>query len=257
MNGITDWGLFSSKHLIGLAMMLAYAAVFFTVGIILAKRKSDLPKIWFLRGTALFMILLELLKFILLFRTEGHISAGNFPFALCSMPLYLYPFVAFGKSKFSENLKPAAFVIGLLAGSITIIYPSNVLWVDTPWFANGGYNLAMLSFLYHTTMILFAVYMLVSKNYKMKAFDSVKAFGTLVVLATVAIILNSVIPNADYFMLGKGYGSPFQFIIEKAGLPVYILVMILLGLIVITLLYSYHIIKAIIDRNKKKTASNS
>ncbi len=251
-------GLFGAKHLIGLAWCIGLSAILFIVLHFFVNKKES-GKIWTLRGICLALILVEFIKYIVILRGDGiksgSIGHGLFPFHLCSMGLYLFPFVAFGKSKFSEFLKPAAFVIGLLGGLLTLLYPSNVLDVSTLWLAKSGFNFPLISFVYHTIMIDFAIYMIVSKNYSMKAIDALKAIAVILVLASVAIILNSLIPGADYFLIGKGYGSPLAFIIEKTNLFVYILTMFAISIIVIVLLYSIAITKYLIQRKKYKQST--
>jgi len=228
--------LYGSKHLIGLLMMLVISAAYLVPIIIYRKTMSQKSKLLVLKLTILFMWLLEIFKFIILLRERGNIPLGEFPFALCSTPLYLFPFVAFGKSKFAEYLKPSAFIVGLLAGAISLLYPSNILGGAVPWFSFTEELFPLRSFVYHTVMILFAVNMLISGVYKMKKGDLVKAIVVLLVLASIAITLNAIIPNADFFMLGMGYGSPFLFVRDISPL-LYIAVMISLALLIITLVY--------------------
>src|SRR5690606_29705811 len=113
--------LYGEKHLSGLLMMALLLVAYFVPLVLLRNKMSQNAKIWVLRGTILFLLLIEFIKFIILLREYGNIPMGEFPMHLCNMPLYLFPFVAFGKSKFAEYLKPASFVIGLLAGVIAIV----------------------------------------------------------------------------------------------------------------------------------------
>jgi len=232
----TSSPLYGSKHLLGLFMMIVLSAAYLVPLIVYKNKMSEKTKLLILRLTIAFMWLIEVLKFVILLRTYGNIPLGEFPFALCSMPLYLFPFVAFGKSKFSDYLKPSAFIVGLLAGAITLLYPSNVLGGAYPWFSFSEALFPLRSFVYHTVMILFAVNMLISGVYKIKKGDLVKAIVVLLTLATIAITLNSLIPNADFFMLGMGYGSPFVFLRDISPL-LYIAVMIALALFIISLVY--------------------
>lgn len=179
---------------------------------------------------------IEFLKYILLLRNYGNIPLGEFPFPLCSMPLFLFPIVAWGKTKFTESFKPAVFLIGLLAGMITIFYPSNILGADYSYFSSAEMYFPLRSFVYHTIMIMFSVYMLVSGIYKFKKNDYFKALIVVYSLALVAIILNKLIPGADFFMLGKAYGSPFAFLID-INYWFYIFVMLLIASVLITAVF--------------------
>lgn len=228
--------LFGAKHLLGLLMMLVLSAAYLVPLIIYRNKLSLQTKRLILQLTIGFMLVLEVFKFVILLRIYGYIPLGEFPYALCSTPLYLFPFVAWGKSKFSEFLKPAAFIVGLLAGTITLFYPSNVLGGPVSWFSFSEELFPLRSFVYHTVMILFAVNMLISGVYKMKKGDLVKAIVVLLVLASIAILLNAIIPNADFFLLGMGFGSPFAFLRDISQV-LYVAVMVGIALVIITLVY--------------------
>ncbi|MDY0214332.1 MAG: YwaF family protein [Bacilli bacterium] len=228
--------LYGLKHFIGLLMMLGLSAMYFVPLIIYRNKLKPEQKALVLKLTIIFMWLLEIIKFVILLRVYGNIPLGEFPYALCSTPLYLFPFVAFGKSKFSEFLKPSAFVVGLLAGAISLLYPSNILGDTSSWFSFSQEMFPLRSFVYHTVMILFSVNMLLSGNYRPKKGDLFKAISVLLVLAAIAVLLNALIPNADFFMLGMGYGSPFAFLMDISK-ALYILVMVAIALFIITILY--------------------
>ena len=257
-------GLFGSKHIWGLSVAVVLLTGFFVLFHFLnPKLTKEKGRKYVLRTIACVMVGLEFCKMVFILsgygQASGIITYGQFPFHLCSMPLVLYPLVAFGKERTSRIFAPAAFIIGIVAGSITLIYPSNVLFgspgnSDVSWWTDYGINFPMHSFIYHSLMVAFAGYMIQSKIYKIRAFDFVFASGVMLSLASVAMIMNAIIPNADYFMLGHGYGMPTQFIIESAGLPVYIITMLSIGIFVVFLVYSYWIIKALIIKvNAKKS----
>ncbi len=228
--------MFGEKHVSGLFMMLLLLLAYFVPLVLLRKKMSQTAKIWVLRGTILFLIFIEFVKYIILLREFGHIPMGEFPMHLCNMPLYIFPFVAFGKSKFAEYLKPSSFIIGMMAGGIAIIYPSNILGGNYSWFSYEEYVFPFRSFLFHTVMIMFAGNMLLTGVYNLKHGDLLKAITVMITLAGVAMTFNALIPGADYFMLGMGYGSPFNFLIEVSK-PLYIATMIGISLTVVTLIY--------------------
>lgn len=242
--------MFGSKHLIGLLMMALLSAAYLIPLILLRNKMSENAKYWVLRGTALSLWALELLKFIILLREYGYVTHGEFPFHLCSVPLYIFPFVAFGKGKISQYLKAPAFTVGLVAGLITLIYPSNVLGGDHPWFSMAEELFPLRSFLFHTIIILFAVYMLISKVFTFRQYDLFRSLSVVGGGALFAIILNTLIPNADYFLIGRGYGSPLQFIYNTSP-ALYTISMIGLGLLVVGLIY-LPIELTIYFRNKKE-----
>lgn len=228
--------LYGTKHLLGLLMMVVIAALYLGPLLYYKKKMNEKSFRLVLQLTIIFMWVLEIIKFIILLRIHGNIPLGEFPYALCSTPLYLFPFVAFGRSKFAEYLKPAAFIVGLLAGTITLLYPSNILGGPVSWFSLSEELFPLRSFVYHTVMILFSAGMLITGIYKIKKGDLIKALVVLLVLSGFAIFLNTIIPNADFFMLGMGWGSPFAFLREISPL-LYIFVMLTLGVSAITLVF--------------------
>ena len=257
-------GFFGEKHLIALAACVGFLLIFFvSLRLFDKKLQPARGKTYVLRVIALSMIILEFIKMVYTLSSAPDASGPDqvipynlFPFQLCSMPLLLFPLFSFGGERTRRIIGPPAFIIGCLAGVITLVYPANVIGdISMPWTQWQFYPL--YSFLYHTLMIAFAGYMVQSKLYRLKAFDFVWAFGGLFLLAMVAIVLNSVIENADFFMLGRGEGSPFQFIIDATNQFVYILFMAGLAALLIFLVYSYWIIKALVVFIKKRKAART
>lgn len=229
--------MFGMKHMSGLLMMAALLLMYFIPLVLLKNKMTKNQKQWVLKGTSLFLIFIEIIKYMILLREYGNIPIGEFPMHFCNMPLLLFPWVSFGKSKFAEFLKPAAFMMGLFAGVIALVYPSNILGENYPWFSyTDEYLFPFRSFLFHTVMIMFSSYMLLSGEYKIKRHDTWRALVVMLVCAGIGKIFNWFIPGADYFMLGMGYGSPLNFLmpISKA---LYILAMMGCGIIVNVLFY--------------------
>jgi len=229
--------MFGMKHMFGLLMMSALLLLYFIPLVLLRYKMTQNQKIWVLRGTSLFLIFIEIIKYMILLREYGHIPMGEFPMHFCNMPLLLFPWVSFGKSKFAEYLKPAAFMMGLFAGMIALAYPSNILGGDYPWFSyTDEYLFPFRSFLFHTIMIMFSGYMLISGEYNIKRYDTWRSLSVMIVCAGVGMTFNWFIPGADFFMLGIGYGSPLNFLmpISKA---LYILAMMGVSILVVVLFY--------------------
>ena len=253
--------MFSIKHIQVICVFGGILIAFF-VGMYFANKKMNMDKRRLvLQILACTMLALEFVKYINILSNgglgNGKITPGEFPFLLCSMPLYLYPMVAFSKGKLGQFVSPAAFILGMMGGAIALAYPSAILEVGQPWFLPDRLSFSIISFPYHTLMVMFAGYMLQSKIFKFRIGDLWKAYVVTLGLATIAIILNIVIPTADFFMLGHGLGNPLGFLIDAAGLPVYILVMLSLGCFVIFLLYLYPLIKWAIARKKTKSEATS
>ena len=245
--------MFESKHIWGLSVAVVFVIAFFTIFFFVNPKLSrEKGRTYVLRSIAGTMIFLEFCKMVFALATEGGITKELFPWQLCSMPLLLFPLVAFGGEKMRKIFCPPAFIIGMLAGTIVLFYPANVLDTSIPWFENGGINLPMHSFIYHTLMIVFAGYMIQSKVYRIRAWDFLYAAGIMLSMALVAICLNTIIPGADYFLLGKGTGLLPPEVLEKIGTSLFAFLFICVGMLIVFLFYSYWIFKAWIQRIRKR-----
>lgn len=158
-----------------------------------------------------------------------------YPFNLCSFSLYVMPIVAFGKGKFARFMTPFTYAVGLLAGLLVLLYPSNVLGNSDQWFPVTEV-LPFHSFIYHGNMIFFSIYLAMSKSYVPKFMDFTKALFVLLLSAAFANVLNFIL-DTDYMLLHYGNGSPFQFVIEDVSYVAYLGVMSLVGLVLIILLF--------------------
>jgi hypothetical protein len=185
---------------------------------------------------------------------SGSIGPATFPLQICSLSLYLFPFVAFGRkdSRASRFLFAAAFSTGMMGGVITVLYPANVLAVNDPWLIPGFMDLSLISVLFHTTMLCFVIYMLVSKIYSPKADDTWKAIVVFLGCAAVAVLLNFTTPGADFMLLGRGKGVPLAAAIQESGRFVYVLVMLAVYSFLLTLCFSGQIAAAVINKIRRK-----
>ena len=244
-----------------LAVLLISAFLFFAWLFAGRRRKNSplssptLSQRRILMGLCAFIIAMEIYKFIALLRGDGVVSGvighGNFPFQLCSMALYFFPFVAFCKdeNRLAKFIKPFAFALGIVMGGFTLLYPANVLLIDRPWFAYGFMSARPISLIYHSSMVAFSLYMVQSKIYKPRMKDVWKGITVLLAAAVPAIILNAVVPGADYFLLGKGYGVPLADKLIAIWKPLYIAIMLAVYSAGITIAI---VIASLVNRTKKK-----
>lgn len=222
--------VFSMKHLSGSAVTVVFIVLFLWLSL----RPSVNRKV-ILRMSALFLIALELFKYTYTLASDGSIGAYMYPFNLCSFSLYVMPIVAFGKGKFARFMTPFTYAVGLLAGLLVLLYPSNVLGNSDQWFPVTEV-LPFHSFIYHGNMIFFSIYLAMSKSYVPKFMDFTKALFVLLLSAAFANVLNFIL-DTDYMLLHYGNGSPFQFVIEDVSYMAYLGVMSLVGLVLIILLF--------------------
>jgi uncharacterized membrane protein YwaF len=222
--------VFGLKHLSG-----SLVTVFFIVLFLWLSLRPTVNRKVILRMSALFLIALELFKYTYTIATDGSIGAYMYPFNLCSFSLYVMPLVAFGKGKFAKFMTPFTYAVGLLAGLLVLLYPSNVLGNSDQWFPVTEV-LPFHSFIYHGNMIFFSIYLAMSKRYVPRFMDFTKALFVLLLAAAFANTLNFIL-DTDYMLLHYGNGSPFQFVIEDVSYVAYLGVMSVVGLVLIVLLF--------------------
>lgn len=213
--------VFGEKHLVGsivIGILIAVALILFL------KVFKNVKPIKVLRGTALFLIFLELAKYTHALVTDGSFPVHYIPMQLCSFSLYLMPLVAYGNGKLRRFFEPTCFSVGLLAGLIVLIYPVTVLGGDYDWFPLADNIIPIISFLYHGTMIFFSLYLLMSKQFRPELRQYPRVYLTLVVFAGMAMITNAIF-DTDMMFLNTGAGCPFQFILLNNGRLAYMLFM--------------------------------
>lgn len=229
--------IFGRKHIIGLVVSIIAIVVTLLVCHFVFRNKSEKTKIWVLRTFAIIILVVEFIKQTLILSHGKTIGLSTYPINLCHTALIVFPLVAFGgqNNKFANFFKPYTFCIPLIAGIMTLVYPSNVLGDGEYWFGNGEY-LPIISFIYHSIMIIFPLYMVISKFYKPKPIDALWA-GLTVFGYSIFISIYNVIVKYDFCFLGDASSSPFKFIYDKAGWFGHYLLLLSIGLACLALIY--------------------
>lgn len=213
--------VFGEKHIVGSIVILILIAIAL---ILFLKVLKNVNPVKVLRGTALFLLLLELAKYTEALLTGGSFPVYYIPMQLCSFSLYLMPIVAFGNGKLRRFFEPTCFSVGLLAGLIVLFYPVTVLGGDYDWFPLTNNIVPLISFFYHGTMIFFSLYLLMSKQFRPELRQYPRVYFTLVVFAGMAMITNAIF-GTDMMFLNTAAGCPFQFILLNNGRLAYMLFM--------------------------------
>lgn len=224
---------FGPKHLLGTAVTLFLVALALILLLKVFKVKNHSRV---LRIATILLLFLEVLK-----QVRGIIDAGwtypvwALPFQLCSVPLYLFPIVAFGKGRFREFLLPGTYTISFCAALAMLAYPSTVLGTTDVWFPLTGNYFPLVSFSFHGVMVFFSLYLVLSKTYLPKWRDYPKAYATMVFFAFVAILVNLIFKTTDMMFLNTGYGMPFSFLLYDYGRAVYYVFMAVLAFVALAL----------------------
>jgi uncharacterized membrane protein YwaF len=224
--------VFGMKHIVGSSTIIL---LIITILLLTVNHQYKDKRI-VLKVSALFLIILELVKYLYIMKQTGGIPNYMFPLQLCSFSLYAMPMIAFGGEKTRSIVKPFGYAIGLISGVLVLVLPTTVLGSADFWFPYEGDILPYISFLYHGNMIFFSLYMVLSKEYQPVWKDSIKALVILVSAALVAGITNLYL-QTDFMFLRTGSGNPLQGILLNYGYIPYLLAMVVLGMILLSLVF--------------------
>lgn len=217
--------VFGEKHIIGTTIIIIIIAILLSL---LLKVLKNVNHRKVLKITTIFLIFLELTKYARVIIVDGSFPTIYIPMQLCSFSLYLMPLVAFSKPEISKKIMPIAYSIGLLAGIIVLAYPATVLGGPYTWVPLKDNLVPIISFLYHGTMIFFALYLVLSKLYVPSFSDYPIVFISLILFAGLAAITNLIF-GTDMMFLNTAAGNPLQFLLIENGRLVYMMVMIALA----------------------------
>lgn len=225
--------IFGSKHLIGLLLVTLAITLFL---LFFNKQNKITHKKMFLYLTIIFYIL-EFTKLGYLIIKNGEFPMNHLPFHLCSIPLYLYPILAFSKSnsRIEKFVTPASYSAVFFAALAALMYPSTIIGDNISWFPLSENFLPILSFTFHGIMIYASFYLIKSAFYKPKLMDIFPAFAVTLLLVFFAIIVNFLL-DADFMLLNRGSGSPLVFLRDQSPI-LYTSSMIFSGLLVITIIF--------------------
>lgn len=240
---ITD--VFGLKHLTG----LVFSILLIVLLLVVLKNKKHNSKC-VLIFSAILILVLEFTKYSIMILNDNF-GLNDLPFQLCSSAIYVMPLIALGNKNINKYALPFAFSIGLLAGGLALLYPSNILGSTEFWFPISGDYLPFISFLYHAYMIFYALYLYQQKLYIPKRKDIFTVFMMLLIAAVFVNVLNF-IWDTDFMMLRYASGNPFQFLLQYHYL-LFLSSMVFLGIIMITLTYVGFLLKA--DFDTKNTIS--
>lgn len=175
--------------------------------------------------TGIVLLLFEILKqFLLTYVRGGYYSWSDFPFQLCSTPMYLCLIYPFAK-RLRSTIEDFIMVFGPIGAIASFVVPYS-----------SFYNYLLLtiqSLVWHGLLLFLGIY-LYATNRQKKVFSSYKPAGALyLVLSFIAVILNIAFYRVSYgeanmFFLGPGYPqiTVLDIIYERLGWIVETFIMI-------------------------------
>ena len=177
--------IFSIKHLILIFLLIIFPIL---IGSKLKKSKTILSRI------LLFLLALEIFKFLFLILTNNYHLNNNLPLQLC----YLYPIIGLiyliTKKEFLSNYL-GAFGILFSVAAIFFTNPQNLNF-DT-----------IYCYFYHFFLLISGVY--ITKNYKTKF-----SFNNIILMfiqIAIAFIVNSIIKNGSNYIFLNTFLDPFHY----------------------------------------------
>jgi uncharacterized membrane protein YwaF len=244
--------IFGTKHLI----ILAISLVAMVIGSLFA-RKWPIQK---LAKTALGIGLVsEFIKvFYYIMANEathgGALPKTDLPFHLCSIQLIFMAILVFSSNQKLKNLLLSFMIPSCLFGGVA------ALLIATTSSLNGGWILSVQYFGYHVAITVFAISLLLGKEFPLTVKSYVNCLKFLVVLMLFAVYINSMlydgVSNINFMYVVSPPQSGLPFLTEKYGWLVYICHYAFTVLFFVTLCYIKPIVAAIKEKcSRKKVAA--
>lgn len=240
--------LFGTKHII----LIIVSIILIVLGSVLLRKLKfqTMCKLMFYIG-----IISETIKvFYYIIQNEatygGYLPKSDLPFHLCSIQIIFFAIICYMNSE-----KNKRFIISFMLPSCLIGGFAAIL-IATTTARNGFWIITAQYFGYHAALVVFAVYLLVSKEITFTIKDYVSCLKFLVLIMFFAFYINSIVYDGSKDINFMYVASPPQeglpFLNEEKGWLVYILRYAALVLFSVTICY----IKPIIDYFKLKLAKN-
>lgn len=233
MGFVGRWEGFHSKSFSLAHVLLLIVTVTISIGLAFLLRKVEHKKIHkTIKVFACIMLFSDIIKWIWDFSVLGKFSfEKSFPFYICSLIIYVLPFVAFGKGKVQRACLACLSTICIVGGFFGILF--NVTVTQFPFFHLNVLN----SFLYHGIMLFISFWMWFSKVYVPNIKDTYMFYIPFLVFSIPVLILDLCF-GWDYMFFNGGIDTPFNIVFRAVPHPVYI-ILLYLGLYIINILIFY------------------
>lgn len=172
-----------------------------------------------------------------------YISAGSLPLHLCSIFVFLYPFLLFNKNKELEAKLISFFVpIGLFGGLLAILLATSGVNFARPY--------AYQCFIYHSGMVFVSLYYICTKQVDLGLKAYLRNLIILFALAILMIWVNGALRvyETNFFFVCRPPQDNLPILNLNHGWHVYFLSLCMTGLLLETLVSLPYIIKE--RRNK-------
>lgn len=240
--------LFGTKHLI--LVGISFAAI---IGFYLIARKmkfSTVCKTLFYIGIVSEFI--KIFYYIMANEAElgGVLPKSDLPFHLCSIQILLIAVVNFAQSEKLKRFILSFMIPSCLFGGIA------ALLIATDSSRNGTWLITTQYFGYHVAIIVFSLYLLTSKEYKLSIQDYFNCLKFLVVIMFFAFYINSIVydgeSNINFMYVVSPPQEGLPYLNEDKGWLVYIIRYAVLVVGGVTICYIKPIVSAIKNKFSRK-----
>ena len=243
--------IFGTKHLIILAISLAVIVL----GSLFARKWSIQKLAKTMLGIGLVSEYIKVFYYIMANEAThgGILPKTDLPFHLCSIQLIFMAVLVFSSNQKLKELLLSFMVPSCLFGGVA------ALLIATNSSLNGGWILSVQYFGYHAAISIFAIALLLGKEFPLTVKSYVNCLKFLVVLMLFAVYINSVlydgVSNINFMYVASPPQSGLPFLTEKYGWLVYICHYAFTVLFFVTLCYIKPIVAAIKGKCRRKKAA--
>ena len=197
-------GLYGVFHIISLVIIAVLTIVLCWA----CRNCSEKTFKWLIASAWIVMVVFEIYKEIVMsFNNEGgkvywDYQWHTFPFQLCSLPLYLLPFIAFKKpGKFRDCIMAFMSSFVLFGGLSTILVPTTV------FIPTIGVNIQTM--VHHGIQVVLGVFILVHERKRINLKFFIPAIYVFLVAVAVALAMNFIFPTFLDEKFAMFYISPY------------------------------------------------
>lgn len=185
---------------------LVFSLVTILLLAILLRKMSRKSMTRYLRFAGLFLIVLEVAKVtwesVWDIRTgRGFNAGGILPLETCSMFMVMAPIAGFGRGKAQRCALAWLTTVGFTAGVSVMLFPNALKWY--PFWTFGGFH----SMIYHYTMVLTAVLILVTGYIRFERKDMLRAFLAHFLCSCIVVPIDYIM-GWDYMLMREASGIP-------------------------------------------------
>ena len=237
--------MFTLLHFIVSAIILA-VVIFFAIRIGKGKNEKKIKLLFTILWIS--MVVLEVVKITWETFSGSQVyfeATGILPLYPCSVFMYAMPFAIWGKGIVKKSAEGYICTIGLIGATINYFYPATIL-SNYSCISFAGFH----TFFYHSSMLICALILLISKTHKYKVDKWYETFYASLPLLAVSIIANIVnfTINADY-MFFKGRSFVFYDILGQNPIALNVILFYIAYLIIPALFYLPSLIKSKIKKD--------